>query len=194
LVEKRIKRQSSSVDLSFEERKSNSTRSWWRPTKGYTKGYSEAGRFKINITIHNRMTVNMTSDKISKRQKLPLILEKEGAKLWGRVLIGDNLIVDSASSLQALEKKLKKTILNFECLDQLQFEYTYDLTVFFEKFDFLNQSKIAELAGLNPSLIRQYSSGLKQPSRDQVRKIQNAIRTLAGKLKSVRLSSKSYAY
>ena len=120
-------------------------------------------------------------------------MEKEGSKLWGRVSIDGNLIFDSATTLQALERKLKKAIKDFDGLEDVQFEYAYDLTVFFEKFNFLNQSKIAELAGINPGLIRQYSSGHKQPSREQVGQIENAIRELGAKLKSVQLSSKAYA-
>ncbi len=130
---------------------------------------------------------------MSKQHKLRLILEKEGSKLWGRVSVGENLVFDSATTLQALEKKLKKALSDFEGLEEVEFEYAYDLTVFFEQFNFLNQSKIAELAGINPGLIRQYSSGHKQPSKEQVGKIENAIRELASRLKSVQLSSKAYA-
>ncbi|MEO6721505.1 MAG: hypothetical protein ABIN67_14145 [Ferruginibacter sp.] len=130
---------------------------------------------------------------MSNQQKLQLILEKEGSKIWGRVSVDENLVFDSATTLQALEKKLKKTLKDFEGLEEVQFEYAYDLTFFFEQFDFLNQSKIAELAGINPGLIRQYSSGHKQPSKEQVTKIESAIRELANKLKSVQLSTKSYA-
>jgi hypothetical protein len=130
---------------------------------------------------------------MSKLKKLQLILEKEDGRLWGRVMVNDNLIVAPAASLQALEKKIKKLIRDFEGLDEVQFEYAYDLTVFFEQFNFLNQSKIAELAGINPGLIRQYSSGNKQPSKEQVGKIQNAIQIMAGKLKGIQLSWKAYA-
>lgn len=128
-----------------------------------------------------------------KQQKLRLILEKEGSKLWGRVLVNENLVADSATTLQALEKKMRKLLKNFEGLEEVTFEYAYDLTVFFEQFNFLNQSKIAELAGINPGLIRQYSSGHKQPSKEQVAKIEKAIHELAGQLKSVQLSSKAFA-
>jgi len=130
---------------------------------------------------------------MSKQKKLQLILEKEGSKIWGRVSVDENLVFDSATTLQALEKKLRKALKEFEGLNEIEFEYAYDLTVFFEQFNFLNQSKIAELAGINPGLIRQYSSGHKQPSKEQVSKIETAIRHLADKLKSVQLSSKSYA-
>ena len=130
---------------------------------------------------------------MSKQQKFQLILEREGNKIWGRVSIDENLVVDSATTLQALEKKLKKALKDFEGLEDVEFVYAYDLTVFFEQFNFLNQSKIAELAGINPGLIRQYSSGHKQPSKEQVAKIESAIRGIAAKLKTVQLSSKSYA-
>lgn len=128
---------------------------------------------------------------MSKSKKIRLILEREDGKLWGRVLVNDNLIVDYANSLQTLEKKLKKVLVDFEGLANIEFDYAYDLTVFFETFNFLNQSKIAELAGINPGLIRQYSSGQKNPSAEQVLKIQKAIQALANKLKSVRLSAKA---
>jgi DNA-binding transcriptional regulator YdaS (Cro superfamily) len=35
--------------------------------------------------------------------------------------------------------------------------------------------KIAALAGMNPSLIRQFAAGIKYPSREQVEKIERAL-------------------
>ena len=128
---------------------------------------------------------------MTKTHKLKLILEKDRGRLWGRVTVGENLVVDTATSLQALERKSRKALKNFEELEAVEFEYAYDLTVFFEQFNFLNQSKIAELAGINPGLIRQYSSGHKQPSKEQVSKIENAIKKMAARLMSIQLSSAS---
>lgn len=128
---------------------------------------------------------------MTKTHKLQLILEKDRGRLWGRVTVGENLVVDTATSLQALERKIRKALKNFEELEAVEFEYAYDLTVFFEQFNFLNQSKIAELAGINPGLIRQYSSGHKQPSKEQVSKIENAIKKMAARLMSIQLSSAS---
>jgi hypothetical protein len=122
--------------------------------------------------------------------KLELIVERDGDKIWGRVHVHNNLLVTSARSLPTLEKKIRKLILDIEGLDRVEFEYAYDLTMFFEQFDFLNQSKIAAIAGLHPSLVRQYSTGYKHPSRDQVQKIERAIRSLGKSMQSVRLSSK----
>ena len=43
----------------------------------------------------------------------------------------------------------------------VEFEYKYDLQSFFEYFSFLNVTEIAKRAGINPSLMRQYTRGIK---------------------------------
>ena len=43
----------------------------------------------------------------------------------------------------------------------LSFEYKYDLRSFFNYFNFLNVTEIAKRAGINPSLMRQYTTGAK---------------------------------
>ena len=45
-------------------------------------------------------------------------------------------------------------------LPDLEFVVHYDMPSFFNRFNFLNQSKIAEKAGINPSLMRKYTSGV----------------------------------
>ena len=119
--------------------------------------------------------------------KIRLILEKENGTLWGRVTYDKNLIVDSAATLSLLQNKLKKALKEFHSVDNVEFDCQYDLTVFFEQFNFLNQSKVAELSGINPGLLRQYASGVKHPSKEQAQKIQIAIRDLAVRLRSVRI-------
>lgn len=119
--------------------------------------------------------------------KVSLIIEKgEDGKLWGRVLFKDNLITDFANSVDVLEKKIKKIVKDFHD-KEVEFDLSYDVSAFFENFSFLNQSKIAELSGINPGLLRQYASGVKNPSITQAKKIESAIHKLAKELKSVTL-------
>ena len=119
--------------------------------------------------------------------KLQLILEREGNILWGRVCYEKNLIVDSATTLDALERKMNKLLNDFHKIRNVEFQHQYGLTIFFDQFNFLNQSKIAELAGINPGLLRQYASGVKHPSKEQANKIQVAVRGLASKLKNIKI-------
>ena len=120
-------------------------------------------------------------------KKMLLIVEKDKGKLWGRVNYKDNLITDFATTMPVLEKKMKKLLSDFHGLKNIAFDRSYDLTVFFEQFGFLKQSKIAELAGINPGLLRQYASGVKYPSADQAMKIEKAVHLLAKELQSVSL-------
>jgi hypothetical protein len=117
-----------------------------------------------------------------------LIIEKDKGKVWGRVTHKNNLITDYANSISTLEKKMAKLLKEFHGIRNSSFSHSYDLTVFFEEFNFLKQSKIAELAGVNPGLLRQYASGVKYPSADQVKKIEMAVHELAKELRSVSLA------
>jgi hypothetical protein len=121
-------------------------------------------------------------------QKLLLTIERDKGKLWGRVNYKDNLITDYAASMPALEKKMAKLLKDFHGVQHASFDRSYDLTVFFEQFDFLKQSKVAELAGINPGLLRQYASGVKYPSAEQTKKIEKAVHELARELQSVSLA------
>ena len=44
---------------------------------------------------------------------------------------------------------------------EVEFFYQYDLQSFFNYFSFLNVTEIAKRAGINPSLMRQYTRGIK---------------------------------
>ena len=50
---------------------------------------------------------------------------------------------------------------NNKALQDLTFTYKYDVQAFFKEFSFLNATEIARRAGINPSLMRQYVSGVK---------------------------------
>ena len=45
---------------------------------------------------------------------------------------------------------------------EVEFMYSYDLCSFFEYFSFFNTTEIAKRAHINPSLMRQYTSGVKK--------------------------------
>jgi len=71
-------------------------------------------------------------------------------------------------------------------LQNVSFEYKYDLPSFFHHFNFLNITKFAQLAGINPSLMRQYKQG-QYVSEKQVSKIQTEIHRIGRELMSINL-------
>lgn len=123
-------------------------------------------------------------------RKIEIIIEKaDDGLLWGRLNYNNNLITDSGGSVQELESSLRNLLHDFEGVEpkDVVFEYYYDVYAIFKKFDFLKISSVAEYAGINPGLLRQYASGVKNPGRDQARKIEDTFHRLADALQQAHL-------
>ncbi len=114
-------------------------------------------------------------------KKVELVIEKGEKGLWGSVKYNHNLIADTGTDLANLENKLKSRLQEFEGIDPetVIFQHTYDVFALFQEFDFLNISKVAKYAGINAGLLRQYASGVKHPSLNQVKKIEETLHRLA---------------
>lgn len=67
-------------------------------------------------------------------------------------------------------------------MPELEFTYKYDMQSFFDYFSFLNVTKVAELAGINPSLMRQYTSGVTNAGQKQYDKIRVAVERISKEL------------
>ena len=65
---------------------------------------------------------------------------------------------------------------------ELEFVWHYDMKSFFNYFDFLNVSKVAERAGINPSLMRRYASGISNASEQQYEKLEQAVKEFSREL------------
>lgn len=124
-----------------------------------------------------------------------LIVEKADGDLWGRVNIKNNLIIETATTLEALKKKMKQLILDFEQIEVTDFRVSYDLTSFFENHNYLNISDVAKRARISPALMRHYAAGVKFPSEERVSAIEQAIHDIGKELTRVRLhkSRREYA-
>lgn len=85
---------------------------------------------------------------------------------WCSTEIGDGGFNGCGSTVDEAKKDLAA------CLDEareagdmkgdLTLEYKYDLQSFFNYFAYFNVNEVARCAGINPSLLRQYSSGCKK--------------------------------
>lgn len=95
---------------------------------------------------------------------------------------GDTAEAAKADMMKAYEE-IKK-IQEEECKEvpELEFIYRYDMQSFFNYFSFLNVTKVAELAGINPSLMRQYTSGVTDAGQKQYDKIRTAVEKISKEL------------
>lgn len=129
-------------------------------------------------------------------EKIEIIIEKNDGLLWGRVESkGKFMPTPYGTTTSRVISNLKDLIKDYVKnegkrdpfwskvdLNSLAFEFKYDLESYFQEHDYLKISSIAEIAGMNPSLIRQYASGVKYPSTEQADKLQRAIRKIANDL------------
>lgn len=70
-------------------------------------------------------------------------------------------------------------------LKNISFEYKYDVPSVFNELECINITQFAKLAGIYPSSMRQYASGLSYISERQAKKIENALHNLGEKLQTV---------
>ena len=70
-------------------------------------------------------------------------------------------------------------------IPDLEFSYHYDMKSFFDYFDFLNITKVAQRAGINPSLMRKYAAGIVCAGEPQYHKLQKAVHHFAQELQDV---------
>ena len=69
--------------------------------------------------------------------------------------------------------------------EDIEFLYQYDLRSFFDYFSFLNVSDIAKRAGINPSLMRQYSRGIKTAGEKTYSRLTECITSITKELQAV---------
>jgi len=72
-------------------------------------------------------------------------------------------------------------------LKDIQFVYKYDIASMFNYYDWINVSKFARKAGINPTLMRQYKMGNTYISEKQIVKIENTLHTLGNELAAIKL-------
>ena len=60
----------------------------------------------------------------------------------------------------------------------IEFEYVYDLQSFFEYFSVFNVTEVARRAGINPTLMRQYTSGVKKAGEKTYAKLSACINNI----------------
>ncbi len=152
----------------------------------------KAGRIEIGVVIFYIITRTM---------KLQIIIEKNDGMLWGRVEgKGNYMPTPYGKTKDAVIKNLRDLIGDYQLhegktdkfwskldVNKMEIEIQYDLEAFFEEHDYLSISSVAKRAGINASLMRQYATGIKHPSSDQAKRIEDTIHSLAKELKSVSL-------
>jgi hypothetical protein len=134
---------------------------------------------------------------------MELIIEKANdGMLWGRVEVPEGEfqpvtvgkttqeVIDNVISLISDHQNTDGDDVKYFANVNMQkplFNISYDIQTLFSEFSFLKTTLIAEEAGINAGLMRQYSSGVKHPSPKQAQRIEDVIHKLAERMLAVSL-------
>ena len=69
-----------------------------------------------------------------------------------------------------------------EELQDLEFDYEYDIASFFDEYNWINISALAKFLGMNKSLLYQYKKGDTYISHEQMKRIERGVHELGRKL------------
>ncbi|MGC4035838.1 MAG: helix-turn-helix transcriptional regulator [Chitinophagaceae bacterium] len=130
--------------------------------------------------------------------KFEVIIEKGDGRFFARIEKGKALLTGYGGTVDKALKNLLAEIEGYKNNEgkgdkafskvdpkNIQFIPVYDVEAFFNEHTAIKQSAIAEKAGINASLIRQYAAGVKYPSAEQAKKIEAAVHAIAKELQQV---------
>ena len=69
-------------------------------------------------------------------------------------------------------------------MPELEFTFRFDIGSFFDYYSYLNMSGVAKKAGINASLMRQYSMGIHEPSKKRKQQILECLHQIAKELQT----------
>jgi predicted RNase H-like HicB family nuclease len=134
-------------------------------------------------------------------KKVEVIIEK-GKDLYAAYVakgLKDHALNGTGASVteavEDLDEALKEMIEMYEEdgeplpaeLQDIQFEYKYDVASLFNAFDEINVSNFARRIGMNESLLRKYKNGLAAASEKQMMRIQEGFHMLAKQMAAIQL-------
>lgn len=102
------------------------------------------------------------------------------------VIDGDGATAEEAKAdfMRALEECRQASPEDKDINLDMEFTYKYDIQAFFKEFSFLNATDIARRAGINPSLMRQYTSGVKKAGEKTYNKLNACLSNIKNDLQA----------
>lgn len=102
------------------------------------------------------------------------------------VIDGDGATAEEAKAdfMRALEECRQVSPEDKDINQDMEFTYKYDIQAFFKEFSFLNATDMARRAGINPSLMRQYTSGVKKAGEKTYNKLNACLSNIKNDLQA----------
>lgn len=126
-----------------------------------------------------------------------LIEKGEDGKYWARTedeLDGDTMLNGCGVTAQTAKDDIEEAYReakedareNGREFEDVKFEYKYDLQSFFDYFKIFNVNEVARMAGINPSLMRQYRGGFKKAGEQTYARLSACVDNIRKELQAAR--------
>lgn len=127
-----------------------------------------------------------------------VVIDKgEDGTYWARTeeeLNGDTMLNGYGETAQAAKDDIEEAYReakedareNGKDFEEVKFEYKYDLQSFFDYFKVFNVNEVARLAGINPSLMRQYKGGFKKAGEQTYNRLSACVDNIRKELQAAR--------
>ncbi len=125
--------------------------------------------------------------------KYTFIVEKTNTGYSAYSENGNDFVATAGSSMPELRQNIIDAINTYRENEGLKSITEKDLIVkldipqFFEYYNVINSTALAERIGVSRSLLSQYANGIKKPSTKQVNKILEGVRSLGKELSQIEL-------
>ncbi len=111
--------------------------------------------------------------------------QTENAILGGYLSATGKTVQEAKEDLaECLEEAREDLEAEGKTFPDVEFTYKYDLQSFFNYFSFLNVSDIAKRSGVNPSLMRQYTSGVKNAGERTYQRLSACVQSITRELEA----------
>lgn len=96
-----------------------------------------------------------------------------------------NTAKQAIEDMYVAQKEIKELLQEEgKLMPELEFVFQFDIGSFFDYYSYLNMSGVAKKAGINASLMRQYSMGIHEPSKKRKQQILECLHQIAKELQT----------
>ena len=107
-------------------------------------------------------------------------------------MIGKCLLVGYGSTAREAIDDIRVSYYEYKEMENgnvppVEFNIKFDVGSLFNYYNYLNIEGVAKVSGINPSILRQYASGVRKPKESTIKKIEEGLKRISEQLGCIML-------
>lgn len=124
------------------------------------------------------------------RRKVVAVVTQEDGEFWAEYDGPEGNAFVEGENLEELEANMRQALAAFFSVatgeehseDDFEIKFEFSMEEFFLQYSAINLTKLAEVAGFSPALVRHYKNGVKRPSLKRANQLISAVKQYGQKL------------